>query len=71
MRGARDALKRGLMPPVLPQTKLLKNKYDLLRKEKPGMPFLSHVQGVLMYALASRSCVKRCLEIGFATGSSA
>ena len=67
----RSLVKGMCMPKPLAETDWLHKKYLRLRIEKPGMPFISHVEGDLLYMLSKGDDVKACMEVGLGTASSA
>ena len=67
----RSFVRRIVHPAPLDATRSIASAVADARTAHAGLPFCPTHEGDLLFQLASRPSVRRCLEIGFATGSTA
>ena len=71
MHAIKEYLKRYFCPAPLQSTRDVAQRVAEAQLSHRGLPFCPPHEGDLLYQLASAPSVHRCLEIGFATGSTA
>ena len=67
----RNLIRRNIYPTPLDATESIASVIANAKIANKGLPFCPTYEGDLLFQLASKPNVHRCLEIGFATGSTA